>query len=70
MIKVMGHHHFLLTSPFDCLFCYFFVCISVLFVFRLIFVCFLLLDVVVVVVVVVVETGFLSIALTALELTL
>ena len=66
MIKVMGHHHFLLTSPFDCLFCYFFVCISVLFVFRLIFVCFLLLDVVVVVV----ETGFLSIALTALELTL
>ena len=67
MIKVMGHHHFLLTSPFDCLFCYFFVCISVLFVFRLIFVCFLLL---VVVVVVVVETGFLSIALTALELTL
>ena len=66
MIKVMGHHHFLLTSPFDCLFCYFFVCISVLFVFRLIFVCFLLL----VVVVVVVETGFLSIALTALELTL
>ena len=67
MIKVMGHHHFLLTSPFDCLFCYFFVCISVLFVFRLIFVCFLLLDVVVVVVV---ETGFLSIALTALELTL
>ena len=68
MIKVMGHHHFLLTSPFDCLFCYFFVCISVLFVFRLIFVCFLLLDVVVVVVVV--ETGFLSIALTALELTL
>ena len=69
MIKVMGHHHFLLTSPFDCLFCYFFVCISVLFVFRLIFVCFLLLDVVVVVVVVV-ETGFLSIALAALELTL
>ena len=67
MIKVMGHHHFLLTSPFDCLFCYFFVCISVLFVFRLIFVCFLLL---VVVVVVVVETGFLSIALAALELTL
>ena len=67
MIKVMGHYHFLLTSPFDCLFCYFFVCISVLFVFRLIFVCFLLLDVVVVVVV---ETGFLSIALTALELTL
>ena len=66
MIKVMGHHHFLLTSPFDCLFCYFFVCISVLFVFRLIFVCFLLLDVVVVVV----ETGFLSIALNALELTL
>ena len=67
----MGHHHLLLTSPFDCLFCYFFVCISVLFVFRLIFVCFLLLDVVVVVVVVVVvETGFLSIALTALELTL
>ena len=69
MIKVMGHHHFLLTSPFDCLFCYFFVCISVLFVFRLIFVCFLLLDVVVVVVVVV-ETGFLSIALASLELTL
>ena len=67
MIKVMGHHHFLLTSPFDCLFCYFFVCISLLFLFRLIFVCFLLLDVVVVVVV---ETGFLSIALTALELTL
>ena len=66
MIKVMGHHHFLITSPFDCLFCYFFVCISVLFVFRLIFVCFLLL----VVVVVVVETGFLSIALAALELTL
>lgn len=65
MIKVMGHHHFLLTSPFDCLFYYFFVCISVLFVFRLIFVCFLLL-----VVVVVVETGFLSIALAALELTL
>ena len=61
----MGHYHFLLTSPFDCLFCYFFVCISVLFVFRLIFVCFLLL-----VVVVVVETGFLSIALAALELTL
>ena len=69
MIKVMGHHHFLLTSPFDCLFCYFFVCISLLFVFRLIFVCFLLL-VVVVVVVVVVETGFLSIALASLELTL
>ena len=67
MIKVMGHHHFLLTSPFDCLFCYFFVCISLLFVFRLIFVSFLLL---VVVVVVVVETGFLSIALAALELTL
>ena len=65
MIKVMGHHHFLLTSPFDCLFCHFFVCISVLFVFRLIFVCFILL-----VVVVVVETGFLSIALAALELTL
>ena len=67
MIKDMVHHHLLLTSPFECLFCYFFVCISVLFVFRLIFVCFLLLDVVVVVVV---ETGFLSIALTALELTL
>ena len=69
MIKVMGHHHFLLTSPFDCLFCHFFVCISLLFVFRLIFICFLLL-VVVVVVVVVVETGFLSIALASLELTL
>ena len=65
----MGHHHLLLTSPFDCLFCYFFVCISVLLVFCLIF--FLLTVVVVVVVVVVVlETGFLSIALASLEHTL
>jgi hypothetical protein len=69
MTKDVGNHHLLLTSPFDCFFCSLFVCISVLFLFHLLFTCFLLI-VVVVAVVVVVDTGFLSIALAALELTL